>query len=154
MTVNRPHQRPHVLIVSDDADLAGFLSDGLTIAGFWTSVIASALQTLEVFRLRTFDLVIVDAALDGLGAASLLNRLLQSDGAAPSLTDRPVVVVAGSIAEMTVPDSIELGAIHIYYPPIEIELLAIELMQLVGTWRDAHPGAAWADEDAQQRPDS
>ncbi|MEZ4624469.1 MAG: hypothetical protein R2843_06700 [Thermomicrobiales bacterium] len=65
MTVNRPHQRPHVLIVSDDQGLAEFLSEGLTIAGFWTSVIASALQTLEVFRLRTFDLIIVDAALDG-----------------------------------------------------------------------------------------
>ena len=69
------NRRPHVLIVSDDLDLSQFLRDGLTIAGFWTSVVASALQTLELFRLRTFDLMLLDALLEGLGFEELLQRL-------------------------------------------------------------------------------
>jgi DNA-binding response OmpR family regulator len=60
-------QRPHVLIVSDDTGLAGFLGEGLIYAGLWTSTIASAMQVLEVFRLRTFDAMILDAALGHIG---------------------------------------------------------------------------------------
>src|SRR5215204_5867380 len=66
MTVTSALNRPHILIVSDDTGLSSFLGEGLMIAGFWTSTVASALQAIEVFRLRTFDLIIVDAALDGL----------------------------------------------------------------------------------------
>ncbi len=60
--------RPHILIVSDDLDLSQFLQEGLMYAGFFTTVVASALQTLELFRLRTFDLMMIDALLEGLGA--------------------------------------------------------------------------------------
>ncbi len=149
MTVNRPHQRPHILIVTDDTGLSAFLSEGLVIAGFWTSVIASALQTLEVFRLRTFDLVIVDAALDGLGADQLLRRLLGSGSESTSLTDRPILVFAGSIDEMSAERARALGALRIYYPPVDIEPLALDLFRDIEIWRNAHPGAPWADEDAQ-----
>lgn len=149
MTVNRPHQRPHVLIVSDDTGLSEFLSEGLMVAGFWTSIIASALQTLEVFRLRTFDLIIVDAALDGLGADQLLARLLRSDRADTPLTNRPVVVFAGSADEMSAARASELGAERIYFPPVDIEPLALDLFGFVDEWRTAHPDALWADEEAQ-----
>jgi DNA-binding response OmpR family regulator len=149
MTINRPHHRPHVLIVSDDSGLSGFLSEGLTVAGFWTSVIASALQTLEVFRLRSFDLIIVDAALDGLGAEQLLKRLLRADQSEPPLTERPLVVLAGSAEEMSPARSAELGAIRIYYPPVDIEPLALDLFSIVQSWRDAFPDTNWADVDAQ-----
>jgi DNA-binding response OmpR family regulator len=151
MTTNRPHQRPHVLIVTDDTGLSEFLSEGLTIAGFWTSVIASALQTLEVFRLRTFDLVIVDAALDGLGAEQLLTRLLSGSADRAALTDRPVVVLAGSYQEMSAERASQLGALRIYYPPVDLEPLALDLFAYVEAWRSAHPDAFWADEEAQMR---
>jgi DNA-binding response OmpR family regulator len=151
MTVNRPHQRPHILIVSDDQGLAQFLSEGLVIAGFWTSVIASALQTIEVFRLRTFDAVIVDAALEGLGARQLLLRLHGEEGRSTPLTNRPVVVIAGSTGELSETDAERLGAISIYYPPLDIEPLAVDLFGIVETWRQRNPGELWADEAAQRR---
>ncbi len=151
MTVNRPHQRPHVLIVSDDQGLSQFLSEGLVIAGFWTSVIASALQTIEVFRLRTFDLVIVDAALEGLGAQEMLARLLGDGGRSTPFTNRPVVVVAGSAREMSQADAERLGALKVYYPPLDIEPLALELFAIVEAWRTANPDEPWADEAAQRR---
>ena len=144
--------RPHVLIVSDDAGLATFLTEGLMVAGFWTSTIASALQALEVFRLRTFDLIIVDAALQGLGAIEFLTRLRgkQRSTGVP-LSDRPVIVIAESSREMTDAEATTSGAIGIVYAPFEIDELALALFTTVRAWRDAHPGAPWADELAQQK---
>lgn len=134
--------RPHALIVSDDIDLAGFLSEGLMLAGFWTSTIASALQTIEVFRLRTFDVVIIDAALQGLGAGELVRRLT-------AFTNRPMLAIASSSDEMSEPEASRLGFISILYPPIEIEDLAGGLFAIVSAWRAAHPEDPWADEAAQ-----
>src|SRR5829696_1631250 len=104
-------QRPHVLIVSDDPELTEFLGEGLIYAGFWTSTIASAMQTLEVFRLRSFDVMVLDAALGGIGARELLSRLrAQSDRAtATERTDIPILVIAASQAELDVLDEALTG---------------------------------------------
>ncbi len=84
-SLSEASRRPHVLIVSDDTGLSAFLNAGLVIAGCWVSVIASGLQVLEVFRLRTFELAVIDVALGGLGAAEVIRRLRLID----ELTARP-----------------------------------------------------------------
>jgi DNA-binding response OmpR family regulator len=145
-------QRPHVLIVSDDPDLTDFLGEGLVYAGFWTSAIASAVQTLEVFRLRTFDLVIIDAELGGIGAAELVRRLRGlSDRAAPARrTDIPIVAITSESA----PDPATLpttGIDKVIAAPIELEELAAEFANLVQHWRAMHPERPWADEAAQSQ---
>jgi DNA-binding response OmpR family regulator len=145
-------QRPHVLIVSDDSDLTDFLGEGLVYAGFWTSVIASAVQTLEVFRLRTFDLMIVDTELGGIGATELVRRLRgHSDRAAPGgRTDIPIVAITSE----RVPDPATWptsGIDRVLAAPIELDDLAAALADLVQQWRTAHPGRPWADEAAQSR---
>jgi DNA-binding response OmpR family regulator len=143
-------QRPHVLIVSDDRELIEFLGEGLVYAGFWTSTIASAVQAMEVFRLRSFDVMILDAALGGIGAMELLRRLRgRSDRATTSeRTDIPILVIAASRAELDPIAGIGAGADHVVLAPIELEVLASELSRLVTEWRTAHPGRPWADEAA------
>src|SRR5215204_4868240 len=95
-------QRPHVLIVSDDPELTAFLGEGLVYAGFWTSTIASAVQALEVFRLRSFDVMVLDADLGGIGALELVLRLRgRSDRTTASeRTDIPILVIAASGSEL------------------------------------------------------
>ncbi len=146
------NHRPHVLIVSDDVELSQFLRDGLTIAGFWTSVVASALQTLEIFRLRTFDLMVIDALLEGLGFEELLQRL-RGGGEADlqARTDIPIVVIAGSEHEVTEVKAHELGANQVVYAPIEIDELALRLYSEVRIWRDRHPDRPCADAVVQKR---
>lgn len=146
-------ERPHVLIIGDDTDLSGFLSEGLTIGGFWTSVIASGIQALEVFRLRSFDLVIVDAALSGLGALEVIRRLRRSDSEGPR-TDVPLLVIAGSLDEIDPSEAHESGADSVLLPPIEIEELIPALFRIVDDWRAAHPDRPWADQAAQAKPDA
>src|SRR5215217_2996967 len=110
MTMTSALNRPHILIVSDDTGLSSFLGEGL--------MIASALQAIEVFRLRTFDLIIVDAALDGLGAGEFLRRLRSVQRTTGnSLSNRPAIVIAATRVEMTEDDALEAGADRIVYAP-------------------------------------
>lgn len=143
--------RPHVLIVGDDPDLSGFLSEGLTIGGFWTSVIASGIQALEVFRLRTFDLVLVDAALKGLGALEVIRRLRTPEAEDAPRTDIPIIAIAGSIDEVDPLEIVEIGADGLLLPPIELESLIPALFRIVDDWREKHPDRPWADQAAQQQ---
>lgn len=141
-------QRPHVLIVTDDLGLRLFLGEGLLLGGFWTSTVASAIQTLEVFRLRSFDLVLVDAALPGLNALELIRRLRGvSDRAAASAprTDVPILLVTGGPGEVAASAAEAAGADGVVSAPIELEELVPELHRVVADWRAAHPDRPLAD---------
>jgi DNA-binding response OmpR family regulator len=146
-------RRPHVLIVSDDIGLSGFLNEGLVIAGCWVSVVASGIQVLEVFRLRTFELALVDAALGGLGASELLRRLrfVESETDQPR-TDIPIILLAEDDAELQAAgvDVAEVDGVII--APIEIDSLALTIFDIVRTWRSDHPGRPWSDDLAQAPP--
>ena len=143
-------QRPHVLIVSDDPELTGFLGEGLIYAGFWTSTIASAVQALEVFRLRSFDVMVLDAALGGMGAIELLRRLRgRSDRATTAeRADIPILVIAASSDEMDPVLAEQAGAEGVIVAPIELEQIAVDLERAVSAWRALHPDRKWADEAA------
>jgi DNA-binding response OmpR family regulator len=146
-------ERPHVLIVTDDEDLRDFLSEGLVIAGFWTSAVASALQTLEVFRLRTFDLAIVDLALGGMSAIELIKRLrseTKDSDRSEVRTDIPILALADDPNLPEVAEALRVGADDVLFPPLEIEELAPRLHGIVRLWRSAHPGRPYADELAHE----
>ena len=143
-------QRPHVLIVSDDQELTAFLGEGLVYAGFWTSAIASAVQALEVFRLRSFDVMVLDAALGGIGAIELLRRLRgRSDRTnAAERTDIPILVIAECSQELDPVLAERAGADGVILAPVELDQLAAELGLAVTAWRASHPERQWADEAA------
>src|SRR4051794_35727890 len=146
--------RPHVLVVTDDEGLRDFLSEGLVIGGFWVSVVASALQTIEVFRLRTFDLAIIDLHLGGMSAVELVRRLRASgpaEGNSSLLTDIPMLGVAGSLDGGSIAQSESAGIDEVVVPPIELEELVPMLHSIVLNWRSSHPDRPWADELAQLR---
>lgn len=145
--------RPHVLVVTTDADLRDFLQEGLLLGGFWVSVIASGVQTLEVFRLRSFDLVIIDAALPGLAAVELIRRLRGTDGGDParaSRTEVPILLIAEG--DEIGAAAVTAGADAVLMPPLELEAMIPMLHTTVQHWRLAHPDQPWADQAAQLRP--
>ena len=126
-----------------------FLDEGLTLAGFWTSVIASGLQTLEVFRLRRFDLVVVDAQLAGFDGIELVRRLRgRSDRTTVNSprSDAPIVFIAQERTELSAKTASDVGADDTLYAPLELETVAQRLHTLFAQWRDAHPDSPLADE--------
>ena len=146
--------RPHVLIVSDDPDLSDFLAQGLLYAGFWTSVVASGIQTLEVFRWRGFDLVLVDSALRGLSALELIRRLRGRADRAPgdaARTDVPILLVADTGTEIEPRRLVDVSIDDVLRAPLDLEVLAPRLHRLVQAWRIAHPDRPMADAMAQRQ---
>ena len=147
-------RRPHVLIVSDDTGLSGFLNDGLVMAGCWASIVASELQVLEVFRLRTFELAVIDVALGGLGASELIRRLgLVDDQTGLVRSDIPLLLIAEHEREVDAAGVDPSTVDGVVLAPIEIAELALTIYATVRHWREAHPGRPWSDDAAQERPD-
>ena len=140
-------ERPHALIVSADPELTAFLGEGLIYAGFWTSVIADAFQALEVFRLRSFDIILLDAALGGIGALEFVQRLRgRSDRAAGDIrSDIPLVLIAADAAEIPPDITHDSDPAATLIAPVELPEIAAALMDSVLAWRRLHPDRAWAD---------
>jgi CheY-like chemotaxis protein len=110
-------------------------------------------QTLEVFRLRSFDLVLIDGALAGLGALELIRRLRSPSAEEPDggpRTDVPILILMEQ-DEGDERAALAAGADAILTPPLELEVLLTQLMQTVLDWRVGHPDRPWADQVAQVR---
>lgn len=148
----RKHQeRPHVLIVTDDQGLASFLGEGLIMGGFWTSVISHGLQVLEVFRLRRFDLVVIDSDLGTFDPMELIERLRgvsSRSGRSEPRTLAPVIVMASADSGITAEQQESLGIAAILQAPVELEDVVQTLHQVFARWRAAHPDAPLADESS------
>ena len=137
-----------MLIVGDDPDLAGFLAEGLLLAGFWTSTVASPFQALEVFRLRSFDLVLVDGALGGFGALELVRRLRGRSGRSPmggQRTDIPIYLISTCSTEAGEVAVTASGADGQLVAPLDLDDVASRIFGAVEAWRRAHPDRPWAD---------
>lgn len=148
LQARQQYERPHVLIVSDDMSLSTFLDEGLPLGGFWTSVIASGLQALEVFRLRQFDLVVIDAALQTFGAMEFVRRLRGvSDRATSSAprTTAPIVIISEEPVEISAGDRESLGISRTLHAPLELDDVARELHEVFQEWREANPHAPLSD---------
>lgn len=137
--------RPHVLIVTDDRDLATFLGEGLLISGFWTSVVASGMQALELFRLRTFDAMVVDAAISDFPVLELVQRLRSPLFDDACRYNRPLLLLAGGEHELAAGDANDRGADATMFAPVELADVALLLFSLVHQWRINNPAALWSD---------
>lgn len=147
-------ERPHVLIISDDPSLTGFLNEGLPLGGFWTTVIASGLQALEVFRLRQFDIVVLDWGLQSFDALEFLRRLRgvsTRSGASAARTLAPVVVVAEHPVTLSRESQAILGVNRMLHAPLEIDEIARELHAVFDEWRYAFPDVPMSDDPLRER---
>ncbi len=121
---------PEILVISSDISLTQFLTEGLGQSGFWVSAVRSGLQALEVFRLRSFDAIVLDAAIADLALNELIARL--HDPAALNGVGRhskatPIVLVAGMPSELEDYDLTGLSIARILVAPFDLEDLASEL---------------------------
>lgn len=145
----RQHERPHVLIVTDDESLASFLGEGLIMGGFWTSIISHGLQVLEVFRLRQFDLIVLDYDLGTFNALELAGRLRGISGKSErgeGRTSAPMIVMASGTTDIPGEQQKSLGIVRILQAPVELEDIVQTLHTEFATWRQDHPDVPLADE--------
>lgn len=140
--------RPHVLIVCDEPSLSEFLAEGLPLGGFWTSVIASGIQAIEVFRLRQFDMVLLDTGLTSFDWLELVKRLRGTSTRTPDgdvRTHAPIVLVTDSTVGVPASEQKVLGILQIVTAPIELDDLVRILHQVFEVWHSDHPTLPLAD---------
>lgn len=150
----RHSERPHVLIVSDDESLSAFLNEGLPLGGFWTTVIASGLQALEVFRLRQFDLIVIDWSLQSFGSLELLRRLRGVSTRTKTSEPRtmaPVVLISDQPADVPVEEQARLGISRLLHAPLELEEIVRELHSVFEEWRTAYPDARLSEDPLREK---
>ncbi len=121
------------------------------MGGFWTSVISHGLQVLEVFRLRTFDLIVIDHDLGTFDAIELIERLRgtssrSADGAAR--TSAPIIVMATSDPGMDAKKQAGLGIQAVLQAPVELEDVVRVLHEVFTAWRIDHPDTPLADDSS------
>lgn len=153
LAARKHSERPHVLIISDDPSLATFLNEGLPLGGFWTTVIASGLQALEVFRLRQFDIIALDNELRSFDAIELVKRLRglssRADQDKPRTT-APIILI--SEAEITIDPEMmaHLGISRALSAPLDLDDLAPDLHQVYEDWREAYPSLPLSDDPSRE----
>ena len=149
LTARKHSERPHVLIVTDDPSLATFLNEGLPLGGFWTTVIASGLQALEVFRLRQFDIIAIDWELRSFGALELIRRLRGMSSRSvgtPARTTAPIVVISEQPADLEASESARLEISRRFHAPLELDELVPELHAVFEEWRLRYPSVLLSDD--------
>lgn len=149
LNARKHSERPHVLIISDDPSLATFLNEGLPLGGFWTTVIASGLQVLEVFRLRQFDIIALDYELHSFDALELIRRLRGQSSRAnsgASRTTAPIVLISDNEINIDSELKTQLGISHELSAPLDLEELAPLLHQAFEDWQQAYPSVPLSDD--------
>jgi DNA-binding NtrC family response regulator len=116
-------QQPvRLLIIEDDAPLAGMLSRALAGEGREILVAADALKGLEIAR-SGVALVVADYDLPGMNGVELVRRLRAEKISAP------VVLVSG-VANITVAvDAMKAGALDFVPKPLDLDFLRVRAAQ-------------------------
>lgn len=81
--MNNP--RAHVLVVDDDPNLLGLLSDTLSALGYRTTSALGGVKALELLRDQAFDLMVTDIKMPDLDGIQLLKRVRRHFPAMPVL---------------------------------------------------------------------
>lgn len=116
------------LIVDDQPDVCAVLSGILTRDFGCTTVEASSgLEALELLSRESFDLVLLDLLLPGMGGMEVL-RAIRADQRLASL---PVGVMSAACEEERVREAIDLGVGAFLTKPLDVAGLAERLQRLI-----------------------
>ncbi|MGH9442667.1 MAG: response regulator [Thermoanaerobaculia bacterium] len=99
-----PGRPPKILIVDDEPDVTGFLSDALSHRGYRTSLASSGEDALGEIRSDPPDLILLDLMMPGMTGWEVLGRLRDSPFA-----KIPVIVLSARDAPADVEKGLEFG---------------------------------------------
>lgn len=117
MLEGRPATPGRVLVVDDDPRLSRIFADVLRQAGFAVDTVADGRHALALLERATFDAMVSDLALPGIGGMELL-RTVRERG-----LELPVIFVTGTPHLSTAMQAVEFGAFRYLLKPIDPEQL-------------------------------
>jgi two-component system response regulator HydG len=113
-------QQIRVLVVDDDEPHAEAVAESLKRVGYECVVATSGREGLRMIEEQSFDIVITDLIMDGVGGLEILNK------AKRELPDAEVVILTGHGTIKTAVTAMQSGAMHYLTKPLDIgELRAV-----------------------------
>jgi DNA-binding response OmpR family regulator len=114
-----------VLLVEDDLDLSGALSQVLAPRGFQLMCCADGLEALAMVRRHDFDAVLLDLTLPGIDGLEFLQRMRDGGSAAPVI----VVTARGAVEDRV--RGLNIGADDYLAKPFDVDELEARLRALI-----------------------
>ena len=113
-----------ILLVEDDFDLSGVLSQSLLARGYDVLCCADGAEALMLLRKRVFDIAVLDLTLPTLDGLELLQRLRSGGNRTPVL----VLTARGAVEERVM--GLKVGADDYLAKPFDLEELVARLQSL------------------------
>jgi two-component system response regulator HydG len=114
--------KAEVLIVDDDTEICGLLTEGLARRGYAAEAVPGAQAALDLVKERDFDVVVADVQLvDGMNGIELCARLVEAR------PDVPVIVLTAHGNMETAVAAIRGGAYDFIAKPISMDAFTIAL---------------------------
>jgi DNA-binding NtrC family response regulator len=108
-------QTPRVLIVDDEQELVSALVERLALRGVSAEGVTAGDVALERIVQRSFDVVVLDVKMPGLGGIDLLQRIKEDQ---PAIQ---VVLLTGHSSAQDAERGMSLGAFEYLVKPVKIE---------------------------------
>jgi two-component system, OmpR family, response regulator MtrA len=109
---------PRVLIVEDEARIAGLIAKNLEAAGLDCVIAPDGLQGLDLFRKGPFDLIVLDLMLPGIDGLDVCRRIRETSRV-------PILIVTARRGESDIVLGLEVGADDYIVKPFGVrELVA------------------------------
>jgi DNA-binding NtrC family response regulator len=109
--------RAQILLIDDDPDMCGVLSERLEAAGYELTWRLTADEGIELLQERDFDVVITDLNLDGASGIDICQRVKENR------PNTPVLVITGFGNMSSAVDALRAGAHDFMTKPIDSQLL-------------------------------
>ncbi|MBI5368662.1 MAG: response regulator [Planctomycetes bacterium] len=130
----RPGRGRHVLAVDDDDDILHFLETLLGAAGYEVTTARSGVEALGFAERESFDLILLDVAMDGMDGITVLEELKRRE-----TTQRtPVVMLTARVETDVRSEAMQRGAADFIQKPFIPDTL---LSQIAGQIRAAETPA-------------
>jgi adenylate cyclase len=114
-----------ILIVDDEEANRDILSRRLTKEGYTVAMAAGGKEALEMLRVASYDLVLLDVMMPGVDGYEVLARIK----AEPLLHDTHVIMITALSDETSAERCLELGATDYVGKPFEMAFLKSRIRQ-------------------------
>jgi CheY-like chemotaxis protein len=108
-----------ILAVDDDASVADFYEQGLSLMGYDVTVAMSAAKAKEALKAAHPDLILMDIMMPDQDGISLTREIRNE----PKTSHIPIIVVSGLADAGTLNDALLFGAVDYVVKPIDLEAL-------------------------------
>ncbi len=122
--MQQPEKDINVLIVDDEIGVRDSMHEFIQMAGYHSSMAASAEEALEQLKKDTIQVVITDIMLPGMGGLEL-TELIKKD------YNSDVIVMTGYSGDFSYEEAINMGASDFVIKPVRLEELLLRLKRVL-----------------------